>query len=160
MAHYLHNAPEYMESMFGLYKAGLVPVNTNYRYSDDELVYLWSNADAVAVVFHATFTETVERVRARVPLVRTWLHVDDGGGGPCPAWATPYEEVAASAAGRTRAAVGSQRRRPVHPLHRRHHRHAQGRDVAPGRRRSPASTPRPGAPSHPSRRTRRWPPGS
>ena len=34
--------------MFGLFKAGLVPVNTNYRYTDDELAYLWDNADAVA----------------------------------------------------------------------------------------------------------------
>ena len=33
-------------------KVGLVPINTNYRYADDELVYLWENADAVAVVFH------------------------------------------------------------------------------------------------------------
>ena len=31
--------------MFGMFKAGLVPVNTNYRYGDDELVYLWDNAD-------------------------------------------------------------------------------------------------------------------
>ena len=27
-------------------RPALVPVNTNYRYADDELVYLWDNADA------------------------------------------------------------------------------------------------------------------
>ena len=32
-----------------------MPVNTNYRYTADELVYLWDNADAGAVVFHGTF---------------------------------------------------------------------------------------------------------
>ena len=32
----MYNCPEYLESMFGMYKAGLVPVNTNYRYTDDE----------------------------------------------------------------------------------------------------------------------------
>jgi 3-oxocholest-4-en-26-oate---CoA ligase len=42
-------------------------VNTNYRYAEDELVYLWDNADAVAVVFHGTFTETIERSAHRVP---------------------------------------------------------------------------------------------
>ena len=42
IAHYLYNGPEYLESMFGLYKAALVPINTNYRYTDDEIVYLLS----------------------------------------------------------------------------------------------------------------------
>jgi len=95
VAQYLYNGPEYLESVFATLKVGLVPVNTNYRYADDELVYLWENADAVAVVFHGTFAERLEHVRHRVPRVRGWLWVDDGSG-PCPDWATPYEEVAAS----------------------------------------------------------------
>lgn len=95
VAQYLYNAPEYLESMFGIWKAGLAPVNTNYRYADDELVYLWDNADAVAVVFHGSFAPTIERIRSRVDRVRTWLWVDDDSG-PCPGWATPYEEAASS----------------------------------------------------------------
>ncbi len=105
VAQYLYNCPEYLESMYGAWKAGLCPVNTNYRYTDDELVYLWDNADAVAVVFHGTFTEHVERVRDRVPRVRTWLWVDDGSG-PCPDWAVPYEEAAASHPGRVQGPWG------------------------------------------------------
>jgi 3-oxocholest-4-en-26-oate---CoA ligase len=93
VAQYLYNCPEYMESQFACFKVGLAPVNTNYRYIDDELVYLWSNADAVAVVFHGAFTERIEGLRDRVPTVRTWLWVDDGSG-PCPAWATAYEDAA------------------------------------------------------------------
>ena len=95
VAQYLYNCPEYMESQFACFKAGLVPVNTNYRYVDDELVYLWDNADAVAVVFHGAFAERIEGLRDRVPSVRIWLWVDDGSG-PCPAWATPYEDAAAT----------------------------------------------------------------
>ena len=34
VAQYLYNCPEYIESLFGIVKAGLVPVNTNYRYGD------------------------------------------------------------------------------------------------------------------------------
>ncbi|MGH2669561.1 MAG: AMP-binding protein, partial [bacterium] len=83
VAQYLYNVPEYLESVYGAVKASLVPVNTNYRYTDDELGYLWDNADAVAVVFQGSFTETIERVRPRVPRVRLWLWVDDGTG-PCP----------------------------------------------------------------------------
>ncbi|MGI8662463.1 MAG: acyl-CoA synthetase [Acidimicrobiales bacterium] len=104
-AHYLYNCPEYMEAMFAMFKVGLAPVNTNYRYADDELVYLWDNADAVAVVFHGAFVETIERIRDHVGRVRTWLWVDDGTG-PCPEWAVAYEDAAASATGRTLAPWG------------------------------------------------------
>ena len=99
-AQYLYNRPEYLESVFAAWKAGLVPVNTNYRYTEDELFYLWDNADAVAVVFQGEFTSRVESIRARLPKVRLWLWVDDGTG-PCPEWATPYESAATSAEGRT-----------------------------------------------------------
>ena len=95
VAQYLYNAPEYLESMFAAFKAGLVPVNTNYRYAEDELVYLWDNADAVCVVFHGSFTERIEPIRHRLPKVATWLWVDDGAG-PCPEWAIAYETAAAT----------------------------------------------------------------
>ncbi|MCU0267490.1 MAG: acyl-CoA synthetase [Acidimicrobiales bacterium] len=95
VAQYLHNCPEYLESIFGCFKAGLVPVNTNYRYADDELLYLWDNADAVAVVFHGAFVDHIEHIRTQLPKVRTWLWVDDGSG-PCPDWAVPYEQAAAT----------------------------------------------------------------
>jgi 3-oxocholest-4-en-26-oate---CoA ligase len=95
VAHFLYNCPEYLESMFAVFKAGLVPVNTNYRYGDEELLYLWDNADAVAVVFHGTFAERIDALRARLPGVRTWLWVDDGSG-PCPIWALDYQEAASA----------------------------------------------------------------
>ena len=105
VAQYLYNGTEYLESTFGLFKAGLVPVNTNYRYGDDELVYLWTNADAVAVVFHGTFAERIEAIKPRVPAIRTWLWVDDGSG-PCPEWAEPYEAAAGSAGPRAQPPWG------------------------------------------------------
>lgn len=95
VALYLHNGPHYLEAAFAAMKAGLVPVNTNYRYVDDELHYLWSNADAVAIVFHGAFTRLAEALRPRLPAVRAWIHVEDGSG-PCPDWAVPYEDAAAS----------------------------------------------------------------
>ena len=105
VAQYLYNCHEYLESVFGAIKIGLVPVNTNYRYVDNELVYLWDNADAVAVVFHGVFAERIEGLRHRVPRVRTWLWVDDGSG-PCPEWAIPYEAAATSADHRVAAPWG------------------------------------------------------
>jgi acyl-CoA synthetase (AMP-forming)/AMP-acid ligase II len=105
VAQYLYNCPEYLESMFGAYKAGLVPVNTNYRYQDDELLYLWDNAEAVAVVFHGTFAERIDGLRGRLPRIKGWLWVDDGHGS-CPEWATPYEQVAVSNPGRQQGSWG------------------------------------------------------
>ncbi|MGO9854769.1 MAG: AMP-binding protein [Acidimicrobiales bacterium] len=102
---YLYNSPEYLQTTFAAMKVGLVPVNTNYRYGDDELLYLWDNADVVAVVFHGVFSERIERILERVPGVKGWLWVDDGSG-PCPDWATPYEDAAKAALGRTRAPWG------------------------------------------------------
>ena len=101
----LFNGPEYLEAAFGAMKAGLVPVNTNYRYGPAELVYLWDNADAAAVVFHGELTDTVAEARQELPAVRLWLHVDDGTA-PCPHWAQPYEEAAGCKADRTVAPWG------------------------------------------------------
>jgi acyl-CoA synthetase (AMP-forming)/AMP-acid ligase II len=105
VAVYLYNCPEYLQTCFAAIKVGLVPVNTNYRYGDDELSYLWTNADAVAVVFHGSFADRIEGIMDRVPEVRGWLWVDDGSG-PCPDWATPYDEAAKSAEARTAAPWG------------------------------------------------------
>ena len=93
VAEYLYNGPAYLETLYGAFKAGMVPVNTNYRYADDELTYLWDDADAEAVVFDHGFAATVERVRERVPGVRLWIQV---GGDDVPPWAVPYEKVVAA----------------------------------------------------------------
>ncbi len=93
VAIYLYNCSEYLEATFACFKLGLAPINTNYRYADDELVYLWDNADAVAVVFHGVFADRIEGIRDRLPSIRTWLWVDDGTAS-CPEWAVPYEEAA------------------------------------------------------------------
>jgi len=93
VALYLYNSPEYLEATFAAFSARLVPVNTNYRYGDDELAYLWDNGDCVALVFHGTFTDRVERLRARCPRITTFVHVDDATT-PCPAWAEPYDALA------------------------------------------------------------------
>jgi fatty-acyl-CoA synthase len=99
IALYLFNGPEYMEAAFAAFKARLVPVNTNYRYVDDELHYLWTNADVSAVVFHGAFAPRIDAIRARCPDIRLWIHVDDGSGA-CPVWALPYERAVGTSCAR------------------------------------------------------------
>jgi fatty-acyl-CoA synthase len=99
VAAYLYNSPEYLETYFAAFKAGLVPVNTNHRYVADELIYLFDNADAEAVVFHAAFTPTVEQIRESLPGVKLWIAVAQPGW-PVPDFAQDYEALADRQVGR------------------------------------------------------------
>lgn len=93
VAQYLYNSPEYSESVFAAFLAGFVPVNTNYRYGPEEIVYLFDNADAEAVVFHGVFASLIDQVRDRLPKVKRWYMVADDVT-EVPAWAVAYESVA------------------------------------------------------------------
>ena len=151
VAAYLYNGPEYLESYFAAFKAGFEPVNTNYRYGPEELVYLFDNADAEAVIFHASFTDIVEAIRPRLPKVKTWVAVAEPGSSR-PRLGRRLRRHRRRRAPPGRGALGPVRRRPAAALHRRHHRHAQGRDVAAGR-------PVPGAGRRRQRRPGPFPPG-
>jgi len=94
VAAYLYNCPEYLETYVAAFKGGFAPVNTNYRYGAEEITYLFDNADAEAVVFHAGFADLVDEVRSRLPKVRRWYVVADASGAQ-PDWAVPYEPVVA-----------------------------------------------------------------
>jgi acyl-CoA synthetase (AMP-forming)/AMP-acid ligase II len=90
---YLWNSNEYLESQFAAMKIRGVPININYRYLDDELLYLLDNSDAEALVFHTSLSDRVARVKDRAKGVRLWIEVDDGGESLPGALA--YEEVIA-----------------------------------------------------------------
>ncbi|MBW2269491.1 MAG: acyl-CoA synthetase [Deltaproteobacteria bacterium] len=94
---YLHNGNEYLEGMLGAFKARCAPFNVNYRYVDEELIYLFDNASARAVVYHATFAPNLARIRDRLPDVRLWLQVDDGSGEALLPGALDYEAALAEA---------------------------------------------------------------
>ncbi len=95
VAHYLYNCPEYLETTFASFLAGLVPVNTNYRYGPEEILYLFDNSDAEAVVFHATFVSLLDEVRNQLPRVKRWYMVPDESGNAVPSWAVSYDDVVA-----------------------------------------------------------------
>ncbi len=76
---YLYNGNEYLEAQFGIFKMRGVSVNVNYRYLDEELWYLLDNSDAEALFFHSSLGDRVARVAERLPLVKLWVEVDDGG---------------------------------------------------------------------------------
>jgi fatty-acyl-CoA synthase len=75
---YLHNSAEYLESQFAAFKIRGCPINVNYRYKAEELVYLLDNADAEAVVFQACYAMRIWEIRDQLPKVKVFLQVDDG----------------------------------------------------------------------------------
>ncbi len=94
---YLYNCNEWMEALHAALKMRAVPVNVNYRYLDEELVYLLDDADVEAVVYHAAFAERLDHIRSRLPKVRLYAQVGGGAGsGPVPDWAVDYELLIAA----------------------------------------------------------------
>ncbi|MER5928780.1 acyl-CoA synthetase [Streptomyces sp. NPDC002054] len=98
---HLYNGVEYLQTVLACLKARLVPVNVNYRYVEEELVYLYNDADLAALVFDAEFTE---RVAAALPQTRKLRHLIRVGTVPdgAPALtAVPFGQAeAAGSAGR------------------------------------------------------------
>jgi acyl-CoA synthetase (AMP-forming)/AMP-acid ligase II len=92
---YMYNCIEYLEASLAAFKVRAVPININYRYVEEELEYLFDNADLVAAVHHREFAPRVTAVAARVPGLRLRIAVEDGSGVPCDA--LPYEEALAQA---------------------------------------------------------------
>ena len=74
---YLYNGNEYLEGMLGAYKARVAPFNVNYRYVDEELVYLLNNARTKALLYHGSLSEHVARVRDQVPSLDVLIQVND-----------------------------------------------------------------------------------
>jgi 3-oxocholest-4-en-26-oate---CoA ligase len=72
------NSVEWIEAAVAAYKLRAVPVNVNFRYVEDELRYLFDNADLVALVFDRELTERVAAVRGELPRLRHLVHIDDG----------------------------------------------------------------------------------
>jgi len=92
VAAYLYNGPEYLETYIAAFKGAFAPVNTNYRYGPEEVAYLFDNADAEAVVFHASFSSLIDGIRGRLGKVKRWYAVAEPGH-PVPSWAVDYDAV-------------------------------------------------------------------
>ncbi|MFF3659252.1 acyl-CoA synthetase [Streptomyces olivochromogenes] len=72
---HLYNGVEYVQTVLGCLKARIVPVNVNYRYVEEELVYLYRDADLVALVFDTEFTDRVAAALPRASGLRHLLRV-------------------------------------------------------------------------------------
>lgn len=94
LAIYCYNGNEYLEAMLAGYKARLAPFNVNYRYVEEELLYLLDNCQARSIVYDARFAPTLEAVLPKLPALTTLIQVGDG---PLLDGAVGYEEAIAVA---------------------------------------------------------------
>lgn len=75
---YMYNCAEYLEAMLACFKIRAVPVNVNYRYVKDELLYIFDNANMVACIHHREFIPAIEEVRQAAPDLKLFVAVEDG----------------------------------------------------------------------------------
>lgn len=91
IAHLMRNSPAYLQTTIAGFKARLVHVNVNYRYTGEELFYILDNSDAAVLVFDAEFADLVASIRDRLS-VKLFLQV----GGTTAGFARDFETVAAN----------------------------------------------------------------
>ena len=97
VALYLYNGNEYLEGMIGAWKARLASVNVNYRYVEEELLYLFENSRSRAVIFHSEFAPQIAAIRDKLPNLEVLIQVADDSGNELLPGAVDYEEALAGA---------------------------------------------------------------
>src|ERR1700722_17142062 len=93
---YSLNSVEWVETAWAVFKLRAVWIKINYRYVKDELRYLFSNADLVALVHQASFGPQVATLLPELPDLRLVLTIDDGSGQTLPPGAVAFEDAMAS----------------------------------------------------------------
>jgi len=81
---HLWNGAEFVESMLAVFKLRAVPININYRYVEDELRQLCTNADLAALVSQTDFLPAVESVEKSCKTLETVVLVGGAAEGATP----------------------------------------------------------------------------
>ncbi len=93
----LANGTEFVESFYGLAKAGAISVLLNWRLVADELEYLLDDSGTAVLIFGDDFRTVAEALHERgTTPVTTWIHA--GPVATCPGFATSYADLLEKAA--------------------------------------------------------------
>ncbi|MBU3705330.1 MAG: acyl-CoA synthetase [Mycobacterium sp.] len=98
MGLYLRNGNEYLEAMVAGYRARVAPFNVNYRYVEEELLYLLADSKARALVYAAEFAPCVQAIRGRLPDLEVLIQVADDSGNELLPDAVDYESIVSTPA--------------------------------------------------------------
>lgn len=92
----LYNGVEYAAALLAALKIRAVPINVNYRYVENELLYVYRDSDSVALLYDVEFED---RVAATVPEAPALKHLIAVGGRPSIPGAVAYEDAVREADG-------------------------------------------------------------
>ncbi|MEO0412087.1 MAG: acyl-CoA synthetase [Pseudomonadota bacterium] len=71
----MRNRPDYMEALAASFKARMVHVNVNFRYTGDELFYIFDNSDTEVIVYGEEFSEVIAALRPRLTKVKLFAEI-------------------------------------------------------------------------------------
>ncbi|MDG2048343.1 MAG: acyl-CoA synthetase [Halioglobus sp.] len=74
---YAYNCMEWVETLWAVFKIRAVWININFRYVEDELAYIFNNADLKALVVAREFIPRVVNVISSLPELRHTVVIDD-----------------------------------------------------------------------------------
>lgn len=75
---YLHNSNEYLEAHYAAFKISGVPINVNYRYKEEELIYLLDNSDSEAVFYQGCYSDQIKAIKDKLTKVKIYIQIQDG----------------------------------------------------------------------------------
>jgi acyl-CoA synthetase (AMP-forming)/AMP-acid ligase II len=73
----LHNCPEFIESLFACFKAGLGTVPINFRLHPKECSFIIDNSEAVAVILGEDFRDSLNALKSEMPRVRHFICISE-----------------------------------------------------------------------------------
>jgi len=71
----LHNCPEFLETLFACFKAGIGTVPTNFRLHPKECSFIIDNSEAVAVVLGDDFRDSLYALKDEMPAVKYYISI-------------------------------------------------------------------------------------
>lgn len=75
---YARNVREHVVAMLAIFKLRAVPINVNYRYVDNELDYLFDNAEIVALIHERQYAPLVAEIFGRHEALAHVVVIEDG----------------------------------------------------------------------------------
>ena len=93
---YMRNGNEYLEAMVAGYRARVAPFNVNFRYVEEELLYLLTDSGARALIYSSDFAPAGQAIRDRLPDLQVLIQVADDSGNALLPGAVDYESITAT----------------------------------------------------------------